>query len=133
MARFILQNALWLVPTLLGILVVSWGALVWASRAKSPRSSSSSAREENLSAFSEKSGLERVIAEQADRMRMITEMHESAATRLGAMIAQAEGAAFTATSDPQVASRAAKALADSARATLGDVRRVVNSARGGVE
>ena len=133
MARFILQNALWLVPTLLGILVVSWGALVWASRAKSPPSSSSSAREENLSAFLEKSGLEMVIAEQADRMRMITEVHESAATSLGAMIAQAEGAAFTATSDPQVASRAAKALADSARATLGDVRRVVNSARGGVE
>jgi signal transduction histidine kinase len=133
MARFILQNSLWLVPALLGMLVLSLGALLWVFRVKTRAPVTPNFRDENLQAFLEKSDLEMVIAEQADRMRMIAEVHESAAASLTTMISQAEGAAFTATSDPQVASRAAKALADSARTTLSDVRRVVNSSRGGLQ
>jgi signal transduction histidine kinase len=48
------------------------------------------------------------------------------------LISQAEGARFGATADPQMASRAAAAIADSARLVLNDIRRVVNSSRDGV-
>lgn len=133
MGSFILLNALWLVPTLLGIVILAVGVTVWAWRSRSKQPLSPLQREENLQAFLEKSDLEMVIAEQTDRMRMISEVHEAAAASLLAMISQAEGAKYSATSDPQVASRAAEAIADSARATLNDIRRVVNTSRGGVE
>ena len=73
------------------------------------------------------------LAEQADRMRVISEVHDAAAATLTSLISQAEGAKFTAVSDPQVASRAAEAIADSARAVLSDIRRVVNVSRDGAQ
>ncbi len=73
------------------------------------------------------------LVEQADRMRVISDVHDAAAATLTSLISQAEGAKFTAVSDPQVASRAAEAIADSARAVLNDLRRVVNVSRDGAE
>ena len=77
--------------------------------------------------------LEVKLSEQADRMRVISDVHDAAAATLTSLISQAEGARFTAVSDPQVASRAAEAIADSARAVLNDIRRVVNVSREGSE
>jgi signal transduction histidine kinase len=69
------------------------------------------------------------FAEIQDRMRLIAEVHDAAAASLTSMISRAEGASFAATSDPEAASRAARAIADDARVVLGDMRRVVNVAR----
>jgi len=83
--------------------------------------------------YVEKSELEVKLVEQADRMRLISDVHDAAAATLTSLISQAEGAKFTAVSDPQVASRAAEAIADSARAVLNDLRRVVNVSRDGAQ
>jgi signal transduction histidine kinase len=69
------------------------------------------------------------LAEQADRFRLIAEVHDAAAASLTGMISRAEGASFAATADPEAASRAARAIADDARVVLGDLRRVVNVSR----
>lgn len=69
------------------------------------------------------------FAEINDRLRLIAEVHDAAAASLTSMISRAEGASFAANSDPEAASRAARAIADDARVVLGDMRRVVNVVR----
>ena len=69
------------------------------------------------------------LAEMNDRFRLIADVHDSAAASLTTMISRAEGSSFAATSDPEAASRAARAIADDARVVLGDLRRVVNVSR----
>jgi signal transduction histidine kinase len=69
------------------------------------------------------------LAEINDRLRLIAEVHDAAAASLTSMISRAEGASFAANSDPEAASRAARAIADDARVVLGDMRRVVNVVR----
>lgn len=135
MSDFLTHNALWLSPVLAVLLLGTVVGLVvlWRGRSGGKRISSSVSADQSVQAFLEKSDLEIRLAEQSDRMRMITDVHDAAAASLTGMISQAEGATFTAVSDPQVASRAAAAIADSARATLNDIRRVVNASRGGVE
>lgn len=107
---------------LMGVIVL--GVMWWRSRAA------------QLAALSEDGKLEfdRIdvelrIAEIADRLRLIAEVHDAAAASLTRMISRAEGASFAATADPEAASRAARAIADDARVVLGDMRRVVNVAR----
>ena len=75
--------------------------------------------------------LELGLAEQAGRLRIIRELHEVSVYSLSAMISQADGARYAATADPSAAVRATAVIADSARATLGDLRRVVGLAREG--
>ena len=72
------------------------------------------------------------LAEMADRMRLITEVHDSAAVSMNQVIAQAEGAKFAADANPEVVTRAAAQIADTARTVLNDLRRVVNAGRAGV-
>jgi signal transduction histidine kinase len=72
------------------------------------------------------------LAEMADRMRLITDVHDSAAVSINQVIAQAEGAKFAADANPEVVTRAAAQIADTARTVLNDLRRVVNAGRAGV-
>ena len=72
------------------------------------------------------------LAEMADRMRLITDVHDSAAVSINQVIAQAEGAKFAADANPEVVTRAAAQIADTARKVLNDLRRVVNAGRAGV-
>ena len=133
MARLLAANAIWLVPTLFALLVAVSAALVIVFRRVKAADKVVDTREADTHRFfSEKAELELQLAEQTDRMRMIAEVHDAAAVTLTGLISQAEGARFGATADPQVASRAAAAIADSARAALGDMRRVVNVAKDGV-
>jgi len=133
MARLLAANAIWLVPTLLALLVSVSVALVVVARRVQKADRVVDTREEDTHRFfNEKAELELQLAEQNDRMRLIAEVHDAAAVTLTSLISQAEGARFGATSDPQVASRAAAAIADSARAALNDMRRVVNVAKDGV-
>ena len=72
------------------------------------------------------------LAEMADRMRLITDVHDSAAVSINQVIAQAEGAKFAADANPELVTRAAAQIADTARTVLNDLRRVVNAGRAGV-
>ncbi|MEL0273211.1 MAG: histidine kinase [Pontimonas sp.] len=124
----------WLIPLLAGLLLVSLAVIVWlARRGNGSIHKSGDGSEEAFEDYVDRTELEVKLAEQADRMRVISDVHDAAAATLTSLISQAEGARFTAVSDPQVASRAAEAIADSARAVLNDIRRVVNVSREGSE
>lgn len=75
--------------------------------------------------------LELALAEQTGRLRIIRELHEVSVHALSVIISQADGARYAATADPSAASRAAAVIADSARATLADLRRVMGLVREG--
>jgi signal transduction histidine kinase len=75
--------------------------------------------------------LELSLAEQTGRLRIIRELHELAAHSVSVIITQADGARYAATADPAVAARSAIAIAEAARATLADLRRVMTVVRDG--
>ena len=134
MSDFLATQSLWLVPTLAGLLLLSLGLALWLGlKARKVTGPSQEALDDAFDGYVEKSELEVKLVEQADRMRLISDVHDAAAATLTSLISQAEGAKFTAVSDPQVASRAAEAIADSARAVLNDLRRVVNVSRDGAQ
>jgi len=134
MSDLLAPQSAWLIPLLAGLLLVSLGVIVWLIRGGSrPTKNSGEAAQEAFEDYADRTELEVKLAEQADRMRVISDVHDAAAATLTSLISQAEGARFTAVSDPQVASRAAQAIADSARAVLNDIRRVVNVSREGSE
>jgi len=72
-------------------------------------------------------------AELADRIRLMTEIHDQAAATITSVISQAEGARMVAQVDPQVAIRVASSIADQSRSALTDLRRVANVGRQGDE
>lgn len=75
--------------------------------------------------------LEVALAEQTGRLRIIRELHEVTAHELSVLISQSDGARYAGVKDPQVAVRAAGVIGDSARATLGSIRRVMTVVREG--
>lgn len=75
--------------------------------------------------------LELGLAEQTGRLRIIRELHEVSVHALSVIISQADGARYAASADASAAARAATAIAESARTTLGDLRRVMGLAREG--
>lgn len=75
--------------------------------------------------------LELDLAEQTGRLRIIRELHEVSVHSLSVIISQADGARYAATADPAAAGRATAVIAESARSTLGDLRRVMGLAREG--
>jgi signal transduction histidine kinase len=79
----------------------------------------------------ERIDLELTLAEQGSRLRMIRELHEIAVHSVSVIISQADGARYAATQDPAAAGRSAAVIADSARATLADLRRVMTVVRDG--
>lgn len=75
--------------------------------------------------------LELALAEQTGRLRIIRELHEVSVHALSVIISQADGARYAATADPSAAARAATVIAESARSTLADLRRVMGLVREG--
>jgi len=71
------------------------------------------------------------LAEQSSRLTMVRELHEIAVHAVSVIATQADGARYAASQDPSAAARSAAAIADAARETLGDLRRVMTVARGG--
>lgn len=132
MQGFLAAQSLWLIPLLFVVAVVSIGVAVIAlRRAGESRSALVNRADDTQQSMADRADLELRLAEQADRMRLIAEVHDAAAATVTSLVSQAEGARFGATSDPGVASRAAAAIADQARSALNDMRRVVNVARDG--
>lgn len=75
--------------------------------------------------------LELSLAEQHGRLAIIRELQDIAVLSLARLITRAEGARYTAQSDPSTAVRAATALVEDGRVTLADLRRVLTIAREG--
>lgn len=75
--------------------------------------------------------LELSLAEQTGRLRIIRELHEVSVHALSVIISQADGARYAATLDPSAAARSTEVIAESARATLGDLRRIMALVREG--
>ena len=110
------------------MLVISFAVLVSALRA---RRQARRVGLDSVAAGRRRIELELDLAEQTGRLRIIRELQEVSVQQLSAIISQAEGAGFAATADPAAAARSAAVIADSARTTLGDLRRVLDLAREG--
>lgn len=79
----------------------------------------------------ERLDLELTLAEQTSRLRIVRELHELMVHSLSVLISSADGARYAASQDPAVAARSAAVIADTARATLADLRRVMALSREG--
>lgn len=110
------------------MLLISFAMLVLALRA---RRQARRVDLDSVAAERRRIELELDLAEQTGRLRIIRELQEVSVQQLSAIISQAEGAGFAATADPAAAARSAAVIADSARTTLGDLRRVLDLAREG--
>jgi signal transduction histidine kinase len=71
------------------------------------------------------------LDEQTARLRIIRELHEVAVHSVSVIISQAEGAKYSGEQDPSAAVRAVGVIADAARSTLADLRRVMIVVREG--
>ncbi|CAN5174915.1 hypothetical protein BH09ACT1_BH09ACT1_23230 [soil metagenome] len=65
------------------------------------------------------------LQEQLGRLRIVRELHEVAVHSVSTIISQADGARYAANEDPSAAVRSAAVIADAARNTLADLRRVM--------
>jgi signal transduction histidine kinase len=71
------------------------------------------------------------LQKQLSRLRIIREFHELAVHSVSVIISQADGARYAAATDPTVAARSAVTIAETARGTLADLRRVMTVVREG--
>lgn len=69
------------------------------------------------------------LATQAERARIAREMHDIVAHSLSVVIAQADGGRYAAQADPPAASRALETIAETGRAALTDMRRLLGVLR----
>ena len=70
-----------------------------------------------------------IIATAAERARIAREMHDIVAHSLSVMIAQADGGRYAAAQDPDAASRSLGTIAETGRAALTDMRRLLGVLR----
>jgi signal transduction histidine kinase len=74
--------------------------------------------------------LEASLKEQLGKLRIVRELNQVAIHSLSTIVSQADGAQFASATDAGVAVRASAAIAESARATLVDLRRIMTVAGG---
>ncbi|MDP9026494.1 MAG: histidine kinase [Actinomycetota bacterium] len=101
--------------------------LLWLTARRAERAATSDRVERER----DRIDLELSLAEQTSRLRIIRELHELAVHSVSVIISQADGARYAATADPDVATRSASAIAEAARSTLADLRRVMTVVRDG--
>ncbi|HEY9423501.1 MAG TPA: ATP-binding protein [Microterricola sp.] len=75
--------------------------------------------------------LELSLAEQTGRLGIVRELQDVAVLNVSRLITQAEGARYTAESDPSSAARVVGAIVEFGREAVGDMRRVLTVAREG--
>ncbi|MCU1558765.1 MAG: ATP-binding protein [Microbacteriaceae bacterium] len=69
--------------------------------------------------------LEVALQEERSRLRIVRELHEVAVHSVSVIISQADGAGYVAETEPGAVARSAAVIAETARATLADLRRVM--------
>lgn len=102
---------------ILALVVVAW-LVAAAGRRRATRA--------RIEAERARIDLELSLAEQNGRLRMIRELHEVTVHDVSLIISQADGAQYAGESDPGAAVRAASTIAEAARNTLADLRRVMS-------
>jgi len=126
------ENAVWLSRALAGLSVVllllALVFLVLWARSSRRRRRADAARFE---AQRERLETESLLQEEVGRLRIIRELHEVAVHSVSVIISQADGARYSGDRDPGAAVRSAGVIADTARATLADLRRVMTVVRSG--
>jgi signal transduction histidine kinase len=86
---------------------------------------------ERVEADRDRLDFELLAAEQTSRLRIIRELHELVIHSITVIVSQADGARYAAAHDPAVAARTAATIAETARTTLADLRRIVDVVRDG--
>ncbi len=86
---------------------------------------------ERVEADRDRLDFELLAAEQTSRLRIIRELHELIVHSITVIVGQADGARYAAAQDPSVAARTSANIAETARTTLGDLRRVMDVVRDG--
>lgn len=76
---------------------------------------------------------ELLLREELGRLRIVRELNELAVHSVSVIITQADGAQFAGKTDPDAAVRASAQIAETARATLADLRRVMTVTQDGEE
>lgn len=71
------------------------------------------------------------VADQAARLRIVQELHEVAVQQIQGIIRQADGSRYVIDTDPAAATRSATLIAEAARTTLADLRRITTVAASG--
>jgi signal transduction histidine kinase len=69
--------------------------------------------------------LEVALQEERSRLRIVRELHEVAVHSVSVIISQADGAGYVSEIEPGAVARSAAVIAETARATLADLRRVM--------
>ncbi len=77
--------------------------------------------------------LEASLQEQLGKLRIVRELHEVAVHSVSTIVSQADGAQYAATADAGAAVRASATIAEAARSTLADLRRVMTVVGGTVD
>ena len=77
--------------------------------------------------------LEASLQEQLGKLRIVRELHEVAVHSVSTIVSQADGAQYAATADAGAAVRASATIAEAARSTLADLRRVMTIVGGPVD
>ena len=77
--------------------------------------------------------LEASLQEQLAKLRIVRELHEVAVHSVSTIVSQADGAQYAATTDAGAAVRASATIAEAARSTLADLRRVMTVVGGTVD
>lgn len=110
----------------LGLLVISSYALGLARRARRERIETLLDQARRLEVERDQQAR---IATQGERARIAREMHDIVAHSLSVIIAQADGGRYGAAQDPEAATRALTTVAETGRAALADMRRLLGVLR----
>lgn len=111
---------------LVGTMSLAAWAFGLARRARRERIDALVDRAERLEKERDQQG---VIATAAERSRIAREMHDIVAHSLTVVIAQADGGRYAAQADPAAATRALETIAETGRAALTDMRRLLGVLR----
>src|SRR5690554_5204332 len=120
-----LRTGLVIVMITMPLVLVAWGA----GRLRHARVEALRAREERLARLAVEREQELRLAAQAERARIAREMHDIVAHSLTVMVAQADGGRYAGAKDPGAATHALETIAETGRAALADMRRLLGVLR----
>ncbi len=124
-----LPSIAFLVVSVLAIVLFSW-TLGDLTRTRRLREQALEGRARRLVVEQQQ---ERALAASDERAHIAREMHDIVAHSLSVIITQADGARYAAAADPSVATATLQTIADTGRASLQEMRRLLGVLRGGEE
>ena len=120
-----LRTGLVIVMITMPLVLVAWGA----GRLRHARVEALRAREDRMRRLAVEREQELRLAAQTERARIAREMHDIVAHSLTVMVAQADGGRYAGAQDPAAATFALETIAETGRAALADMRRLLGVLR----